>query len=173
MIRKILFIFTFVGLFTTLSSPAMAQIYVPKGKFLLTDPTKLDISHSERQRTLIDDLARRYLGTPIRGDKTSDIRTLQRLIDQNIVDTNDTATMQAMGVVLGDLLAREMKLDWVIFEDVQGRNRALRYKQLETVLFPITMLSRRLEAGIKVDIQAVFDKAVESYSPLLPKLPYS
>lgn len=173
MIRKLVLLFSLATLLTTISPMSWAQIFIPKGKFILSEPTKLDISHSQRQRSLIDDLARRNLGTPIRGDKNSDIRTLQRLLDQGIVSTQDTATMQALGVVLGDLLAAEMKLDWVIFEDVQGRNRALRYKQLETVLFPITMLSRRLEAGIDVNIQDVFDKAVDSYSPLLPKLPYS
>jgi len=35
------------------------------------------------------------------------------------------------------------------------------------------MISRRAETGAKIDVKAIFDKAVESYKPLLPALPYS
>ena len=31
-----------------------------------------------------------------------------------------------MGVIMGDLLAADLKLHWVIYEDRQGRSRALR-----------------------------------------------
>lgn len=176
MLNKFIKLFVTCGLLMAISMSSHAQIFVPKGKFLLTEPTKLDIFHTDRQRQLIDDLARRNLGTPLRGEPTSDIRTLQRLLDSGVIDRDDTATMQAMGVALGDLLALEMKLDWVIFEDINGRNRALRYKDRQEVLFPITMISRRVEVtdnSHKIDVQAIFDKAINSYKPLLPKLPYS
>ncbi len=176
MLKKFVKMLLVSSLFGAISFPSQAQIFIPTGKFLLSEPTKLDIFHTDRQRKLIDDLARRNLGTPLRGDKSSDIRTLQRLLDSQRIAIDDTATLQAMGVALGDLLAKEMRLDWVIFEDKNGRNRALRYKDRQEVLFPITMISRRAEVSdtrINVDVQAIFDKAVESYSPLLPKLPYS
>jgi len=173
MFKKFLFTSSLIGLLASFSQHSFAQIYIPDGKYLLSEPSKLDQSHTARQRELIDDLARQHLGRQLRGDKYSDIRILQRLLDSKVVDAQDTAKLQAMGVVLGDVLAKELDLNWVIFEDKNGRNRALRYRQLETVLFPITMISRRAEVGSKVDVQALFDKAVESYQPLLPPLPYS
>lgn len=138
----------------------------------ISEFTHIDKGHTKRQRDLIDQLARRYLGSQLRGNK-DDIRLLQRLLDNGIVPTNDTAKLQAMGVVLGDVIAKELGLQWVVYEDNEGRNRALRYKSINDVLFPITMISRRAETGAKVDIAAIFDKAVQSYKPLLPALPYS
>lgn len=135
--------------------------------------TNIDKGHTQRQRASVDGLARRYLGSQLRGDKHNDLRILQRLLDRKIVGPSDTATLQAMGVVLGDIIASELGLSWVVYEDDDGRNRALRYKDRSEVLFPITMISRRAESGAKVDVEAIFNKAVESYRPLLPALPYS
>ncbi len=135
--------------------------------------TNIDKGHTQRQRANIDDLARRYLGSQLRGERHNDLRILQRLLDRKIVNPSDTAQLQAMGVVLGDIIAAELGLSWVVYEDDDGRNRALRYKQQSEVLFPITMISRRAESGAKVNVEAIFNKAVESYRPLLPALPYS
>jgi hypothetical protein len=156
----------------TLSSPITPANKDKKWE-QITPFTTIDKGHTQRQRQLIDDLARRHLGRQIRGDKYSDLALLQGLLDRGIIDQRDTAKLQAMGVVLGDLLAAELQLSWVIYEDDSGRNRALRYGQLNDVLFPITMISRRAEAGARVDVTAVFEKAVKRYKPLLPPLPYS
>lgn len=138
----------------------------------ISDFTHIDKGHTKRQRDTIDELSRRHLGSQLRGSK-DDLRLLQRLLDNGVVAPNDTAKLQAMGVVLGDVIAKELGLRWVVYEDNEGRNRALRYKNIDDVLFPITMISRRAETGAKVDIEAIFDKAVQSYKPFLPALPYS
>ena len=46
---------------------------------------------------------------------------------------------------MGDLLAVELGMHWIVYEDDMGRSRALRYQQSEVVLFPITMIARRRE----------------------------
>lgn len=156
----------------TLSSPITPANKDKKWE-QITSFTTIDKGHTQRQRKLIDDLARRHLGSQIRGNKHSDLALLQRLLDRGIIARQDTAKLQAMGVVLGDILAAELKLNWVIYEDDNGRNRALRFGNLSDVLFPITMISRRVEAGAVVDVTTIFEKAVNSYKPLLPPLPYS
>lgn len=162
---------------TTVTAQSLSSPITPANKDnkweQISDFTHIDKGHTERQRNSIDQLARRHLGSQLRGEKNNDLRILQRLLDRGIVSQHDTAQLQAMGVVLGDVLGKELGLDWVVYEDEDGRNRALRYKLRSEVLFPITMISRRAETGAKVDIQAIFDKAVESYKPLLPALPYS
>ena len=52
-----------------------------------------------------------------------------------------------MGVIMGDLLAAELGMRWVLYEDNVGRSRALRYQESDTLLFLITMIARRREAG--------------------------
>ena len=51
-----------------------------------------------------------------------------------------------------------MELEWVIVNDEYGRTRALQYGNNEDVFFPITMISRRYEADIFVDVEDLYDK---------------
>ena len=51
------------------------------------------------------------LGTSVanlNGSKDRDLALLQRLLDENIVSGNQTSELQAMGIVMGDLLASEL-----------------------------------------------------------------
>jgi hypothetical protein len=77
-----------------------------------------------------------------------------------------------MGVVMGDLLSRELDMPWVIYEDELGRSRALRVGETDYLLFPVTMISRRYEADARVDVQAIYDRAVELMRPHLPPRPF-
>jgi len=77
-----------------------------------------------------------------------------------------------MGIVLGDLLAQELGMDWVIYEDEAGRSRALRLGDTDNFLFPATMISRRREAGNLQPVVEIYRGAVEAIEPLLPPKPY-
>lgn len=120
----------------------------------------VDRDFMEEQRERIDALARTHLGRQIRGDKENDLTVLQQLLDQRLVKPDEVLLLQAMGVVLGDLLSAELKMPWVIYEDKLGRSRALRLGLTDHYLFPITMISRRAEVGAAVDVRDVYGKAV-------------
>jgi len=73
---------------------------------------------------------------------------------------------------MGDLLAQELNLHWVIYEDSVGRSRALRYKETDNYLFPMTMISRRREAGNLSPVVDIYAQAVKLIKPQLPLLPF-
>ncbi len=79
---------------------------------------------------------------------------------------------QAMGVIMGDLLASELSMHWVIYEDRLGRSRALRYQQTDHYLFPMTMISRRLEVDNRSTVAAIYQRAVDLIKPQLAKRPF-
>ncbi|HUH36622.1 MAG TPA: DUF3806 domain-containing protein [Spongiibacteraceae bacterium] len=118
-----------------------------------------DQTYMSEQRAHIDALARRELGMQLRGTPDNDLQLLQRLLDEHVISGDDTAELQAMGVVLGDLLKDRYGLLWKIYEDKRGRSRALEIPGHGEFLFPITMISRRAEVGIKVDVEALWKKA--------------
>ena len=132
----------------------------------------IDRDFMEEQRESIDRLARDHLGRQVHGDKENDLTVLQSLLDQRIVKSDQVLLLQAMGVVMGDLLSEELKMPWVIYEDKLGRSRALRLGVSDHYLFPITMISRRAEVGAPVDVRAIYDKAVAAMAPYLPKMPF-
>jgi hypothetical protein len=132
----------------------------------------MDRQYMQQQRNRIDELARFDLGRQLREDKTHNLDILQTLLDRRLVSTDQTLELQAMGVVLGDLLAAELDMHWVIYEDKYGRSRALQLGSSDNFLFPITMISRRFEAGARVDVTAVFDKAAKIIQPYRTPLPF-
>lgn len=134
--------------------------------------SELDRSYMDRQRNHIDELARLNLGEPITGDK-SDLDILQELLDQRIVAADDVGTLQGMGIVFGDVIRRQLPMKWAIYKDQRGRSRALRLDHSSHFLFPVTMISRRVTVGIKVNVHQLYQKAIDNMKPFVgePPLP--
>ena len=88
------------------------------------------------------------------------------------VSSGQTQALQGMGMIMGDLLAAEFGLDWVIYEDQVGRTRALRYRETDNYLFPVTMISRRREVGNLTPVVEIYDKAAATISDAIPPLPF-
>jgi hypothetical protein len=112
----------------------------------------------ERQRDIVRTLARRHVGAPPRGGSLEDLRILQTLVDDRVLERDQVYELQALGVVLGDILAEQLDLSWVVVDDQYGRTRALQYGSREDVFFPVTMISKRYEKRIPVDIDELYEK---------------
>ena len=156
-------------LLTTLlgAVPASAQLLDKR----LTPLTALDRQYMDGQRQLINELTLlRYGGRCCRDPLELDY--LQRLLEDGHVTSDQTLELQAMGVLLGDLLATELDLRWIIYEDAQGRSRALQLGETDNFLFPITMISRRREADDLTPIADIYQRAVETIESARPPLPY-
>ncbi|WP_020209757.1 DUF3806 domain-containing protein [Gilvimarinus chinensis] len=154
------------------SSASYAQQNDNPDAVIIDDLSWTDESFLSQQRARIDRLARENLGSQVRGDK-SDLSTLQRIIDRELVAKDDTITQQALGVVLGDVMLKdEQELTWKVYEDKLGRSRALCAMSVEECLFPVTMLSRRMRVGLKPDVKKVYVEALDLIAESLPALPY-
>ena len=129
--------------------------------------TAIDRQFMTEQRGRVEALANR-LGRGLTGNVDRDLDTLQRILDERMVPASDTLTLQAMGLVFGDLLGDRLSMQWVVYRDRQGRSRALRYRDLDVFLFPMTMISRRQEAGSDRRLRPLLDETVAETRPLLP-----
>jgi hypothetical protein len=138
----------------------------------ISELTYLDLQYMAQQRLDLDELARAELGQGFTGDREHDLALLQRLLDEQVVAPDDKARLQGMGILLGDLLAEELDMDWVVYSDEIGRSRALRYADTDHYLFPVTMISRRREAGDETPVVAIYAKAYGIIDAIRPKKPY-
>ena len=86
----------------------------------------IDKTYMQQQRERVAQLSERNLGRKLNGTRDNDLDILQQLLDRKLVTGEQTLELQALGVIMGDLLASDMGLDWVIYEDKLGRSRALR-----------------------------------------------
>ena len=166
---KILFRFCLGALLPLLlgSLPAASQDQVR-----VSELTPLDRQYMQRQRDSIENLARRHTGSGFDGSRENDIPLLQRLLVEQRVRAEEVEKLQAMGMLLGDVLAAQLDMHWVVYEDALGRSRALRYRETDNYLFPVTMISRRRAAGNDRPVQEIYDKAVNLIEPIREKLPY-
>ena len=134
--------------------------------------SSVDLEFMAQQRTLLRDLAAARLGRQFNGDQERDLDLLQSLLDKQLVRPDQTRELQAMGVIMGDLLSAEFDLHWVIYEDREGRSRALRYRESDNVIFPITMISRRREVGNQTSVADIYQKAADIIITSKPSLPF-
>lgn len=148
---------------------AVSLCYTQNADFaVLVEPlTVIDRQFMDEQRSRVEALANR-LGRGLTGNVDRDLDTLQRIIDERMVPASDTLTLQAMGFVFGDLLGDRLNMHWVVYRDRKGRSRALRDRDVEVFLFPMTMISRRQEVGSDRRLRPLFDKTVAETRPLLP-----
>lgn len=148
------------------SLPAQAQVQIDNF-------SQADHNHMRQQVQSIETLVQMRMGTRLRGD-LSDLSTLQTIIDRGLIEQGDMLRLQALGAVLGNVMEAEVEqLHWKIYEDEEGRSRALCIANTQHCLFPITMLSRRMTVGLKPNVQEIYDNAMELIAPYLPQLPYT
>ena len=121
-----------------------------------------DLRKNELQRQQVDDLARRHLGAHLQGGELADLRILQRLLDEGRVRAEQEMELQAMGVVLGDVMVARLHLEWVVVEDSAGRSRGLRHRNRENLFFQVTMIWKRVKLGEPVDVVALYESVAES-----------
>lgn len=159
-----------VLLFCLLGAPAPRALAQEPPQ--IEDLSFLDRQFMTRQRSELEDLSRRHYGQGFSGDKAQDLELLQRLLDDRVVRSDDTARLQAMGLIMGDLLAADLDMHWVVYEDRLGRSRALRYRDSDNYLFPMTMISRRREAGNTLPVRDIYQKAYDIIAPLRTPLPF-
>ena len=123
---------------------------------------KEDLVHLEKQRKFVYELTKKLDIQAMYSQSTKDLTILQKIIDSKVLSPSETWELQSLGVVFGDIFAEEHGLRWVIFVDEYGRDPALRYMDTSNLVFPITMISKRVEDGKEVDLMAIYD-AVSDY----------
>ena len=137
----------------------------------VTPLNPLDRQYMELQRELINELTLRYYGGRC-CRSASELLLLQRLLDDRHVLPEQTQELQAMGVLLGDLLATEHDLQWVVYEDAAGRSRALQVEGTDSYLFPVTMIARRWSVGDTTPVQEIYEQASAAAEDARPPLPF-
>jgi hypothetical protein len=123
----------------------------------ISDPTPEDLAQLARQRSFIEG----YLGDESSRQKyltaAGKLGLLRALLAAHVFQPTQTWELQSMGVVLGDAFVQELGLRWVIVEDRYGRDPVLSVPGKTMLLYPLTMISKRVEAQKPVDVFELFN----------------
>ena len=87
------------------------------------------------------------------------LQLLETILSNNWVEPHETVKLQALGVIFGDALAQQLGLTWVAIDDEYGRDAALVLEGTSVKVFPMTSISKRVEAGKTVDVRQLFTAA--------------
>lgn len=124
-----------------------------------TDPiTPMDERYMDNSRKELNDLARIELGRSFGESRDNDFRLIQTLLDRKLVTGEQTALLQAMGIIMGEYLRKEHNLKWVIYIDRVGRSRALEVPFKDEAIFPVTQISSRAAVGGEIDVNAIYER---------------
>ncbi len=130
-------------------------------------------NYLQKQRTHINEIARDKFAKFFHGN-IGDMRLLQRFINSQVLEKTDKQSLQALGVILGDMYTQKNKhLKWAVYEDELGRTHAICVENTKQCLFVMTILARRMEVGLKPSAQKLFDKNFDEIKRFLPKRAYN
>lgn len=129
--------------------------------------TSQDQERLKQQRAVVEKyLSKEDLETKYKTP-AGKLGTLRALLEANVFKKSQTYELQSMGIVLGDAFVQEMGFHWVIVEDEYGRDPAIKYKETSIILYPLTMISKRIENGETVDIFKMFNGTAAKVEELI------
>jgi hypothetical protein len=123
---------------------------------IIEAPNENDVDRIARQlihaNQVIEQATRRLL-----SGELNDLELIQAVLDQKIVEPEATYSLQALGIAFGKVFIENNALyDWWMVEDEYGRDPAIRYKETTLLVFPQTMISKRIEDGEEVEVETMY-----------------
>ncbi len=119
-------------------------------------PNDDDVDYIARMIIYAGNIAEEVTNRNLTGD-FGDLAILQQIIDENVIEKEAAQALQALGLAFGKVFVNENAgYDFWMVEDEYGRDPALRYRDTTLLVFPQTMISKRIEDGKSVDIEDMF-----------------
>jgi hypothetical protein len=128
-------------------------------------PPQEALTELARKWVAVERLINDEYQTALTTDPAS-LSLLQRLLDEDVV-SRDRYALQCLGCVLGRIMGANIPgLDWVLAEDETGADICLRYADTSLCVFPLTMISKRIERGEAVDVAGLYEQTSASVRQL-------
>jgi hypothetical protein len=86
---------------------------------------------------------------------------LDTILKSNWIEKDETVKQQSLGITLGDIFVQDMNFTWVQVEDEYGTDPAIKLPDTTIILFPLTMISKRVESGQDIDIYDFYQEVKE------------
>jgi hypothetical protein len=83
--------------------------------------------------------------------------TIRAVLDAKCFRPDQTFELQGLGIILGDVFSSEMGMKWQMVEDASGVSPCLVMEGTSIIIYPQTMISKRMERGETVDVFDLFN----------------
>ncbi len=114
---------------------------------------------ADAERHILEILVQKY--GAVRLDHTeADLLLCQRLIDDHVFNARQTLELQCLGVVLGNVLDTQTTMRWAVVTNNYGTRLALHDPKIGFTLYPVEMISQRVEDGRTVIMPQLYQTFV-------------
>lgn len=90
----------------------------------------------------------------------TDLKKAQEVLMNEGFDATQEIELQALGAVLGNVFVANTPMRWAVITNEFGINLGLRHPETGFVLYPLTMVLKRVEEGRRVDIPQLYQSFV-------------
>jgi len=106
--------------------------------------------------------------------KGETLKIIQKFLDEEKFTPQNTAELQSLGIVFGDYIQYKYPdFQWAIIRDEYGRDFCLKYAKTTITIFPQTMISKRVEDGIKFNVDGLLNGILTTIKEMVEKNQYS
>jgi len=90
------------------------------------------------------------------------VKLLQLIINSNEIGPEETQKLQCLGTYFGQAIIEKTHWEWTVIQDEYGTDLAIQIPGKKAWLFPVTMISKRIEDGEVVDVFELFNLVISS-----------
>lgn len=124
---------------------------------VITAPDEEWVTYIAKMWLLGSQISEEIIGQKMDGS-IKDLDRLQTIVDSAHIPVENTQELQSLGIVFGKVFVNETEdYDWWVIEDEYGKDACVRYKETSLLIFPQTMLSKRIEDGTELDVTDLFN----------------
>lgn len=128
----------------------------PEGQVTLFEPECNDLREIGKRISDVLKISEQDIDACHNENKT--IPLIQKLLDDNKFKADQTYELQSLGLAAGDYIQyKDNDYHWAIIRDEYGRDLCLEYKKTMTTVFPMTIISKRIEDGENVMVEKLIN----------------
>lgn len=130
-------------------------------------PTESDVSYIAHALVNAGRIVKEITGHELAGS-LGDLSLLQKVLSSGSIQREAAYQLQSLGLAFGKVFVNSNPgYDWWMVEDEYGRDPAVRYKETSLLLFPQTMLSKRIEEHGSVEVSELYTGLLESLDEII------
>ena len=122
----------------------------------ISDPTNDMLKNIEAKR---DWVRNHYTPETVSEYDTIDgkLKLLNTILKSNWIEPHEKLKLQCLGITLGDIIVQDMAFVWIEVTDEYGNDPAIQLPDTSLILYPMTMISKRIEVGKQVEIYEFYE----------------
>lgn len=129
-------------------------------KQIITELTDEDREQLARQRLAIETYianedSRRKYQTPV-----GKLGLIRAILEARVFCPDQTEELQCLGVILADAFVQHLGMEWIVVEDEYGRDFGVTLPGTSIIIYPLTMILKRMADGQDVNVIDLFNAVV-------------